>query len=350
MSAKDADYEAFSAIQKIKQEQGASLVILAHHYQRMEIVGLGDFAGDSFELSRRAAARRDARFIVFCGVHFMAESAAILAGENQTVQIPDINAGCPMADMADVVSVSRAWDELGGVMDTRRLVPLVYVNSDAMLKAFTGRNGGSACTSANAEKAIAWAFEKGEKVLFFPDQHLGRNSGNALGLASQDMVLWKSNEPLGGNTKKALERARLILWDGHCHVHTDFTPGHISQARKKFPDAKIIVHPECPEEVVKLADASGSTSRIIRFVEDAPQGSTIIVGTEFNLVQRLNIQTPDKMVIPLARSACPNMAKITLGKLLHTLQNLGTFNVVRIDPATKKDAALALDRMLALAG
>ena len=350
MSAKDADFEAFSAIRKIKQEQGDNLVILAHHYQRMEIVELGDFAGDSFELSRRAAAKKEARFIVFCGVHFMAESAAILAGENQVVQIPDANAGCPMAEMADLVSVSRAWDELGGLMDTKKLVPLVYVNSDASLKAFTGRNGGSACTSANAKKAITWAFEKGQKVLFFPDEHLGRNSGNALGMAADEMIVWKSNQPLGGNTADDIERARLILWDGFCHVHTNFTPAHIEQARKKYPDAKIIVHPECPQEVVKLADASGSTSQIIRFVEEAAEGATIIVGTEFNLVQRLNIMTPEKVVMPLARSVCPNMAKITLEKLLHTLRNLGSYSVVTVDPATKKDAALALDRMLSLAG
>jgi quinolinate synthase len=335
-------------IRAIKRALGPELLILTHHYQRQEIVALGDYRGDSFGLSQRAAADREARFIVFCGVHFMAESAAILAQPHQTVQIPDLNAGCRMADMVDLELVEMAWVELTEIIGRETMVPIVYMNSDASLKAFCGRRGGLVCTSANARAAMAWGFGQGEKVFFFPDQHLGRNTGNRLGLWPEEMIVWSPEKPLGGNRPEDIRRARLILWDGHCHVHTRFQVEHVLKMRAAFPGAKLVVHPECTEEVVALADACGSTGFIANYVKEAPPGSTIIVGTEINLVSRLALEFPDREVLDLHYSLCPNMFKIDLAKFLWTLENVGSVNVVTIPEDIKAEARLALDRMLSL--
>ena len=335
-------------IRALKISLGPELLILTHHYQRQEIVALGDYQGDSFGLSQKAAANREARFIVFCGVHFMAESAAILAQPQQIVQIPDLKAGCLMADMANLEQVEMAWAELAEVIDGETLVPIVYMNSDASLKAFCGRRGGLVCTSANARAAMAWGFGQGEKVFFFPDQHLGRNTGNRLGLRPEEMIGWSPENPLGGNRPEEVRRARLILWDGHCHVHTRFRVEHVLKMKEAFPRALLVVHPECTQEVVALADACGSTGFIADYVKAAAPGSTIIVGTEINLVSRLAQEFPDREVLDLQYSLCPNMFKIDLAKLLWTLENLGSVNVVTIPEDQKAEARLALDRMLSL--
>lgn len=341
--------ELIEKILSIKELLGDRLLILTHHYQRREIVALGDYRGDSFGLSQKAAADQAAEYIIFCGVHFMAESAAILSQHYQTVQIPAIEAGCWMADMADIVLVEKAWAELRTLVDTDIITPVVYMNSDADLKAFCGRNGGIVCTSSNAPSAFKWSFDHREKILFFPDQHLGRNTGNGMGIPAEEMIIWKPGEPLGGNSADNIKKARVILWDGYCLVHTRFKVEHILNIREKFPHARIVVHPECTQEVVALADAAGSTSFIVKYVDNAPPGSTIIVGTEINLIDRLNVEYPDKEVLPLDDSLCPNMFKINLNNLLLSLENIGIVNVVTVPEEIKEDARMALDRMLALA-
>lgn len=339
--------EVLQAIRKKMDRRGERLVILAHHYQRPEIVALGHFVGDSFALSQKAAACEKAHNIIFCGVHFMAESAAVLAAPHQVVQIPDMEAGCPMADMADPVSVSKAWDELSAVAGSS-IIPLVYMNSSAELKAFCGAHGGAVCTSSNAKTAIKWGFSKAERVLFFPDQHLGRNSANALKIARHQIIVWTPGKPLGGNTEQSVRNSKIILWDGFCHVHTKFLPEHILNVRQNNPSAKIIVHPECTEDVVNLADASGSTDQIIRFVKAQTTGSTIVIGTEIHLIERLATANPDKTIVPLLQSLCPNMYKISPEKLLAVLENPGTLNRVEIEEGVKADAKKALQRMLEL--
>jgi quinolinate synthase len=333
----------------IKERLGDELLILTHHYQRKEIVDLGDHGGDSFGLSQKAAADKAARFIVFCGVHFMAESAAILCQPHQTVQIPALEAGCWMADMAHVDMVERAWEALTSVAGEGSVIPVVYMNSDADLKAFCGCRGGTVCTSSNAPAALEWALGKGEKILFFPDQHLGRNTGNQMGIPPEEMIVWQPEKPLGGNTANSIKKAKVILWDGHCLVHTRFRVEHVLKMRRKFPEAKIVVHPECTQEVIALADAVGSTSFIVNYVEQAPPQTTIIIGTEVNLVNRLALENPDKHVLELHYSLCPNMFKINLKNLLWTLENLGEVNVVEVAESVKQEARVALDRMLALA-
>ncbi len=335
-------------IRSIKEDLGAKLLILTHHYQRKEIIDLGDYKGDSFGLSQTAAADDAARFIVFCGVHFMAESAEILSQPHQTVQLPDMEAGCWMADMADAFLVERAWNEVTGIVGEGSVVPIVYMNADASIKAFCGQHGGLVCTSSNAPAAFRWSFEQRGKIFFFPDQHLGRNTGNQLGLSPEEMIVWNPDKELGGNSEESIKRAKIILWDGYCLVHTRFKVDHILEKRKKFPDATIIVHPECTQEVVDLADATGSTSFIEKYVEKTPPGSTIIVGTEINLINRLALENPDKKVLDLHYSLCPNMFKINPENLLQTLENLGRTNVVHVSKAIKTDAKIALDRMLAL--
>jgi quinolinate synthase len=347
-SALSDEIALMDGIKALKQALGPELLILTHHYQRREIVALGDYRGDSFGLSQRAAATQEAHFIVFCGVHFMAESAAILAQPHQTVQIPDLKAGCLMADMVDAELVAQAWDQLREIIDGETIVPIVYMNSDASLKAFCGRQGGVVCTSANAHAAMAWGFGQGEKIFFFPDQHLGRNTGNRLGLRPEEMIVWNPDEPTGGNRPEDIRRARLILWDGYCHVHTLFKAEHVLKMKVAFPNAKLVAHPECTEEVVALADACGSTGFIANYVKESPPGSTIIVGTEINLVSRLALEFPDREVLDLHYSLCPNMFKIDLTKLLWTLENLGSVNVVTVPEDLKAEARLALDRMLSL--
>ncbi len=348
MSPYPNEKEIIQKIKEIKRVLGEKLVILTHHYQRKEIVDLGDYKGDSFDLSQKAAADKAAQHIIFCGVHFMAESAEILSQTHQSVQIPVVEAGCWMADMADISTVEKAWEEITSVIGPDGIMPIVYMNSDAELKAFCGRKGGVVCTSSNAPLALKWGFDRREKILFFPDQHLGRNTGNGLGIPSEEMIVWDPSKPLGGNSTVAIKRARLILWDGYCLVHTRFQTNHIREMRKRYPNAKIVVHPECNEDVVALSDAVGSTSFIVKYVENAPPHTTIIIGTEINLVSRLALEHRDKEILELHYSLCPNMFKISPKSLLWTLENLGQGNVIHVPEEVKADARLALDRMLAL--
>ena len=342
------DKEIIDKIIKIKQKLGSRLVILTHHYQRKEIVDLGDYRGDSFGLSQKAAMDENAQYIVFCGVHFMAESAAILAKKHQIVQIPDMTAGCWMADMADSYLVEKAWNDVTAIVGNHTVTPLVYMNSDAYIKAHCGKNNGAVCTSSNAPKAFEWAFRQREKIFFFPDEHLGRNTGNRLGIPEDKMIVWDPEKPLGGNTEQDIKKAKVFLWKGYCLVHTRFTIDDMETIRKNFPDAKIVVHPECTQEVVKASDAVGSTSFIVTYVADAPAGSTIIIGTEINLIKRLAMEYPDKQILPLKESLCPNMYKINLKNLLACLENIGKTNIVTIDEPIKKDAVIALENMLNL--
>ncbi len=335
-------------IKQIKKNLGNKLIILTHHYQRKEIVEMGDYRGDSFGLSKTAAEDQTARYIVFCGVHFMAESAAILAQPHQIVQIPDIEAGCWMADMADTYLAEKAWEQLTQIVDEKAVMPLVYMNSDARIKAFCGKNGGAVCTSSNTADAFRWAFKQREKIFFFPDQYLGKNTCNQLGIKPDEVIVWKPNEPFGGNTEEDIQRSKVILWDGYCLVHTRFTVDHIRPLRNKYPKASFVVHPECTEEVVKAADAVGSTSFIVKYIDQALPKSLIFVGTEINLIERLNDEYPDKTVLPLHHSLCPNMYKINLENLLYTLENIGKYNIVDVDNVIKQDARKALDRMLSL--
>lgn len=343
------DRNILNQIRSIKKRLKNRLLILTHHYQRSEIVDMGDFRGDSFGLSQKAAADKDAEFIVFCGVHFMAESAAILCQPHQSVQIPALEAGCWMANMADNLVVKKAWEDVSTIVDEGSVTPIVYMNSDAELKAFCGRHGGIVCTSSNAPAAFRWAFGQREKIFFFPDEHLGRNTGNRIGIEPDEMIVWNPEEPLGGNTAESIKKAKIILWEGYCLVHTRFREDHIMKMRKRFPEAKVVVHPECTQEVVALADAVGSTSFIANYVENASPGTTIIVGTEINLINRLALEFPDRKVFDLHYSLCPNMFKISPEKLLRTLENVGQINRVEVPEAIKADARVALDRMLDLA-
>ncbi|MBL6996280.1 quinolinate synthase NadA, partial [Desulfobacula sp.] len=290
----------------------------------------------------------NAKYIVFCGVHFMAESAAILAKNHQTVQIPDMNAGCWMADMADSYLVEKAWNDVTAIVGENIVTPLVYMNSDAFIKAHCGKNNGAVCTSSNASKAFEWAFKQREKVFFFPDEHLGRNTGNHLNIPANEMIVWDPEKPLGGNSEQDIKKAKVFLWKGYCLVHTRFTTDDIKAMRKSFPGAKIVVHPECTQEVVKASDAVGSTSFIVKYVAQSQPGSTIIIGTEINLIKRLAMEYPDKTILPLKDSLCPNMYKINLKNLLNCLENIGKTNIVTVDETIKKDAFIALENMLNL--
>ncbi len=345
---RQTDKELIEKIIAIKQKLGNKLVILTHHYQRKDIVDIGDHKGDSFGLSQKAATDKNAKYIVFCGVHFMAESAAILAKGHQTVQIPDMDAGCWMADMADSYLVERAWNDVEAIVGKGKVTPLVYMNSDAYIKAHCGKNDGAVCTSSNAPKAFEWAFKQREKIFFFPDEHLGRNTGNKMGIPSKEMIVWDPEKPLGGNSEKDIKNAKVFLWKGYCLVHTRFTTDEMDKMRKKYPDAKIVVHPECTQEVVNASDAVGSTSFIVKYVADAKKGSTIIIGTEINLIKRLVLEYPDKNILPLKESLCPNMYKINLENLLDCLENIGKTNIITVDDTIKKDAFIALENMLSL--
>jgi quinolinate synthase len=341
--------ELMDRIRTRKAEFGERLVILGHHYQRKEIVRLSDIVGDSFQLSKQASESAEAEYIVFCGVRFMAECAAILGREGQKVLHPDPEAGCPMADMADIYQVESAWEELSNILDTGSVVPVTYVNSDAELKAFCGRNGGTVCTSSNADAAFDWGFERGERLFFFPDQYLGRNTAFSKGIPKDEIVLWDpANFPNGGLEEEDIERAKVILWNGYCHVHTWFQPSMIEEAREKYPGCTVVVHPECHEDVVAMADAAGSTGFIVKYVREAEPGSTIVVGTEANLVNRLDEDYPDRKVVPLSRSICPNMWKISLRDLAWTLEHLDKADHVVVQEPVKSQAKVALDRMLTI--
>jgi len=343
-----------------KATLGDRLFILGHHYQRDEVMVWADARGDSFGLSRMAAARPDAEFIVFCGVHFMAESADVLTGDHQQVLLPDLNAGCSMADMADIDSVEEAWDALAEVTDVERIVPITYMNSSAALKAFVGARGGAVCTSSNARAVLDWALDPagtgraaGDKVLFFPDQHLGRNTGYQLGYGAGDMAVWNPRLAMGGLEDVEVKASTLLLWKGHCSVHQRFRPEHVAAFRAEHPDGIVLIHPECAHEVVELADQVGSTDAIIRAVEAAPGGSTIGIGTEIHLVKRLADTHPDKQISCLDPLVCPcsTMFRIDAPHLAWVLEGLvhgEVRNRITVDHETARLARVALERMLAI--
>jgi quinolinate synthase len=336
-----------------KEALGDRLYILGHHYQRDEVMRWADARGDSFQLARLAQARPQADYIVFCGVHFMAESADILTRDDQQVVLPDLNAGCSMADMADLDAVEEAWESLAEVIDVERVVPITYMNSSAALKAFVGRHGGAVCTSSNARAVLEWAFERGDKVLFFPDQHLGRNTGLAMGYAHDDMRVWNPRLDLGGLTEADCKDATFLLWKGHCSVHQRFQPAHVEAFRAEHPDGIVLAHPECSYEVCELADQVGSTDFIIKAVDAAPPGSTIAVATEIHLVQRLDAETPDKTVVSLDPLICPcsTMFRIDGPHLAWVLESLVAGEVpnrIAVDPETTEWAKVALERMLTI--
>ncbi len=346
------DDELRRRIKAKKAEYGKNLVILTHHYQRLGVVEFGDYQGDSYALCK-IGAELDAEYIVFCGVHFMAESAVILARPDQKVFLPNPLAGCPMADMAAIDSVFAAWDELQHHLPGSKIIPISYMNSAADLKAFCGKNDGVICTSSNAHKAFDWAFGRGERIFFFPDEHLGRNTGNKYGIRKDEMFVWDFNLNPAKRDVEALKRAKVILWKGYCHVHSVFQPHHVEQMRKDYPGIKIVVHPECTEQLVAMADSVGSTSHIVKYVAEQPAGSVIAVGTELNLVDRLSHMHPDKKILELAGNTCAmcvNMYRTTLNDLAYTLDNLETIKPMSVYDDVKIHARIALERMLAITG
>jgi quinolinate synthase len=334
-----------------KARLGRDVVILGHHYQRDEVVKFADFRGDSLKLSYQAA-EADGRYIVFCGVHFMAESADILRREHQAVILPDLNAGCSMADMADIGQVEACWSELSSV-GVLKVIPITYMNSTAAIKSFTGEHGGAVCTSSNAAVVMKWAYERGEKVLFLPDEHLGRNTAFRMGIPLDQMIVWDPYEEFGGNSPDAIRAARVILWKGYCSVHQRFTPRHVERVRREHPGIRVIVHPECRFEVTQAADQIGSTEGIIKAITASPAGSQWAVGTEIHLVNRLSKELPNHKVMPLDPSVCvcTTMFRITPQHLLWALDNLVAGNIVNrisVDERTRHFARVALDRMLTL--
>lgn len=337
-----------------KEKLGDKVFVLGHHYQRDEVIQFADVTGDSFKLARDAAARPEAEYIVFCGVHFMAESADILTSERQQVVLPDLAAGCSMADMATAEQVAECWDVLteAGIADG--VVPVSYMNSSADIKAFTGRHGGTICTSSNAERALNWAFEQGDKVLFLPDQHLGRNTAvRDLGMSLEDCVLYNPHKPNGGLSVEELRAAKMILWRGHCSVHGRFSLDSVDEVRQRMPGVRVLVHPECKHEVVSAADEVGSTEYIIKALDAAPAGSKWAIGTELNLVRRLAKAHPDKEIAFLDRTVCfcSTMNRIDLPHLVWTLESLAEgklVNRIQVDAETEKYAKAALEQMLLL--
>ncbi len=354
--------ELIARIQAVRKHFGPQLVILGHHYQQDEVIALSDWRGDSYGLSQHAADSSDCRYIVFCGVHFMAETADILAnrpeklaergGTRIPVILPDLAAGCSMADMAAIHQIKDAWDQLGEVIDTSDITPVTYINSAASLKAFVGRHGGIVCTSSNAKAALEWAFARTSRVMFFPDQHLGRNTALGMGISLDEMPVWDPHAAsLGGSTEDELRKSKVILWKGHCSVHQMFRPEHVKMFRDKHPGIKILVHPECPREVFELADVSGSTSKIIKTVEAAPPGSKWAIGTELHLVNRLKQEHPEQEIHFLSPVVCmcATMYRIDLAHLCWSLENLvaGTpVNVIELDEETARWSLVALERML----
>lgn len=356
--------ELQARIEAVREQFGPKLLILGHHYQQDEVIAHSDLRGDSLELSQMAAKSGDCRAIVFCGVHFMAETADILAnrpekltqrsGERVKVILPDMAAGCSMADMAAIDQVEAAWDELGEVIDTSDITPVTYINSAASLKSFCGKHGGIVCTSSNAEAVLKWAFARTKRVLFFPDQHLGRNTSLKMGITNAEMPVWDPHGgDLGGNTEEQLKQSRVILWRGHCSVHQMFKPEHVALFRNKIPGVKILVHPECPQEVNDIADLSGSTGYIIRTVKAAPPGSKWAIGTELHLVNRLKKEHPEQEIHFLSPVVCmcATMYRIDLAHLCWSLENLASgkwVNVIEVDPEVARWSLVALERMLAV--
>jgi len=333
---------------------GDRAIVLGHHYQRDEVIAFADITGDSFKLAQAAQAQSTAEYVIFCGVHFMAESADILTSDRQKVILPDLAAGCSMADMATASQVDQCWKTLSELGIANTTIPVTYMNSSAAIKSFTGEHGGTVCTSSNAESAMRWAFTQGEKVLFLPDQHLGRNTAvKSLGLPLEDCVLWNPWKPMGGLTENEIKNAKVILWRGHCSVHGRFSKESIDDVRCRISDVKILVHPECTHEVVTNADVVGSTEFIIKTIEAAPAGSAWAIGTEFNLVSRLAKAHPDKTIVFLDKTLCycSTMNRIDLPHLVWAMESLVAGHVVNqisVDDTVKKFSQLALERMLAL--
>jgi quinolinate synthase len=346
--------ELTERIRIARAKLGDRLLILGHHYQRDEVIEFADYRGDSFNLSRQAAERKGVEYIMFCGVHFMAETADILTGPDVSVILPNMTAGCSMADMANQDDVLDCWDDLQDVLGAYGgIVPITYMNSTAGIKAHCGANGGIVCTSSNAAATFEWALKKSKRILFLPDQHLGRNTGVKLGIGLDEMLVWNPNKPLGGHTADALRAARLILWKGHCSVHTRFDVEQIETARKRYPDVNIIVHPECTKEVVDAADSNGSTEFILNAIREAAPGTVWGVGTEISMVNRLAAQNPDKTIFCLDPVVCPcsTMYRIHPAYLLWVLDGLNegvVVNRISVGEATRANARIALDRMLSV--
>ena len=346
-----ADPDALrSMIRAGKAELGDRLLILGHHYQRDEVIEWADARGDSFKLARFAA-DSDATDVIFCGVHFMAESADILTSDAQRVILPDLNAGCSMADMANVDQVEEAWADIAGTTDIERVVPITYMNSSAAIKAFVGEHGGAVCTSSNARAVLEWAFARGDKVLFFPDQHLGRNTGFTMGYDESDMRVWNPHRDFGGLEDRDVKDATFLLWRGWCSVHQRFSTDHVAEFRAAHPDGVVMVHPECSHDVVELADQVGSTERILDYVAAAPAGAVIGVGTEIHMVQRLAHDNPDKTVVSLDPLVCPcsTMFRIDAPHLAWCVESLlrgELVNQITVGPVTAGHARVALQRML----
>ncbi len=356
----EPDHSMDTRIAAARRALGDRLLILGHHYQRDEVVRFADITGDSYKLAM-AGARSKAEFIVFCGVHFMAESADVLGRSGQQVILPDLNAGCSMADMAEISQVEHCWEQLVklGITDDsgKGIVPMTYMNSTAAIKAFCGERGGLVCTSSNADGAFRWGFERAKKVLFLPDQHLGRNTAYAMGIPREDMAVWDPFQIMGGNTPERLRKARVILWKGHCSVHQRFLPEHIDKVRAKHPGIKVVVHPECRWEVCQKADALGSTENILKIVREAPRGTKFAIGTEIHLVNRLakEMAAQDKLVMSLDNTGClcTTMFRISPQHLCWALENLAQGNVVNrivVEDEVKQWARVALERMLDIRG
>ncbi len=349
-----SDPDLVERANQARSSLGDRAMILGHHYQRDEVIAYADIRGDSFKLAQAAADNPSAEFIFFCGVHFMAESADILTTQNQKVILPDLAAGCSMADMATAAQVEDCWQELEKLGVAKKTIPITYMNSSAAIKAFTGKNNGAVCTSSNAMRAMKWAFEKGEKVLFLPDQHLGRNTAVlSLGLKLEDCVIWNPWKPSGGLSEAQIRMAKVILWRGHCSVHGRFTVENIENVRSLLPQVKVLVHPECQHEVVAKADVVGSTEMIIKTVTDSPSGSKWAIGTELNLVQRLARENPDKEVVFLDKTVCycSTMNRIDLPHLVWAMEALvagRVVNQIKVDEQVALQAKVALERMLAL--
>jgi quinolinate synthase len=349
-----SDPELVSRARIARAALGDRALVLGHHYQRDEVIEFADITGDSFKLAQAAAEQSTAEYIIFCGVHFMAESADILTSSKQKVILPDLAAGCSMADMATANQVQECWSQLSAIGIADKTIPVTYMNSSAAIKGFTGEHGGTICTSSNAKKSMEWAFTQGEKILFLPDQHLGRNTAVlSLGLTLADCVLWNPWKPMGGLSAEQLQAAKVILWRGHCSVHGRFSVESVNEVRKRLPGVKVLVHPECQNEVVSIADVVGSTEAIIRAVEQSPPGSKWAIGTELNLVSRLAKNHPDKEIVFLDKTVCycSTMNRIDLPHLVWAMESLVTGHVVnqiKVDPETARFSKLALEQMLAL--
>ncbi|CAB4910790.1 unannotated protein [freshwater metagenome] len=349
-----SDPELIARARAARKALGSSVLVLGHHYQRNEVIEFADITGDSFKLAEEAAKQSSVENIIFCGVHFMAESADILTSDKQRVILPDLAAGCSMADMATANQVNKCWDELSSIGVAEKVIPVTYMNSSAAIKSFTGEHGGTICTSSNAEAAMKWAFTQGEKILFLPDQHLGRNTAVlSLGLTLDDCVLWNPWKPMGGLTEDEIKNAKVILWRGHCSVHGRFSIDSVNEIRNRVPGVQVLVHPECTHEVVSSADRIGSTEKIIQIVQSSPAGSKWAIGTELNLVQRISQNNPDKEIYFLDKDICycSTMNRIDLPHLVWAMESLVSgrvVNQIRVAPEVAKYAKLALERMLAL--